>query len=103
MSDINDQEKAAAAIFYDKIHAPWVSASGRGDIAEEIVRIAQSFDVPIYENKELAALLSTLDIGDEIPEALYITIAEVIAFAYQLKADKTQARAEANMGKFFES
>jgi len=39
----------------------------------------------LSENKELVTLLSSLELGEEIPEALYLAIAEVIAFAYILK------------------
>ncbi|MGV8604804.1 hypothetical protein ACV354_36045, partial [Pseudomonas aeruginosa] len=38
-----------------------------------------------YENAELARLLARLELGDAIPEALYRTIAEIIAFAWHLK------------------
>jgi len=41
--------------------------------------------VPIYENAELVSLLARLELGDQIPEALYLTIAEIIAFAWHLR------------------
>ena len=41
--------------------------------------------MPIYENAELTQWLSQLDLGDEIPQALYLTIAEILAFVYQLE------------------
>jgi flagellar biosynthesis protein len=44
--------------------------------------------VPIYENAELSQWLSTLELGDEIPQALYITIAEILAFVYKLEGKK---------------
>jgi flagellar biosynthesis protein len=40
--------------------------------------------VPLQENAELAGLLAKLDLGEEIPEALYLAVAQVIAFAYYL-------------------
>ncbi|MNE95213.1 hypothetical protein D3C80_1932700 [compost metagenome] len=41
--------------------------------------------MPIYENAELVRLLARLELGEQIPEALYLTIAEIIAFAWQLR------------------
>jgi len=78
----------AVALTYDGCHAPFVSATGNSDIAEEILRIAKEYEIPIYENPELVDILSRLELGDEIPELLYRTIAEIISFVYLLK-DKT--------------
>lgn len=41
--------------------------------------------MPIYENAELVKLLARMELGDSIPEELYRTIAEIIAFAWNLK------------------
>ncbi|MNR54113.1 flagellar biosynthesis protein FlhB [compost metagenome] len=41
--------------------------------------------MPIYENAELVRLLARMELGDSIPEELYRTIAEIIAFAWNLK------------------
>jgi type III secretion system FlhB-like substrate exporter len=62
-----------------------VSASASSELAEEILRIAREHEIPIYENKQLVETLSLLQVGDEIPELLYRTIAEIIAFVYMLK------------------
>ena len=72
----------AIALQYDGENAPTVTASGEGVIAEEIIRIAREHGVPLREDAMLAAFLSELDLGDEIPPLLYRVIAEVIAYAY---------------------
>ncbi|GAA3949969.1 EscU/YscU/HrcU family type III secretion system export apparatus switch protein [Allohahella marinimesophila] len=77
--------RSAIALFYDGKAAPKLSAKGEGDIAEEIVRIALEHGVPLYENAALAQSLSSLELGDEIPELLYRVIAEIIAFAYVIQ------------------
>ena len=56
-----------------------------GEIAEHIIKLAEEHDVHIHESPELVEVLIRLELGDEIPEALYRAIAEVIAFAYSLK------------------
>lgn len=75
----------AIALNYDETSAPKVTAKGRGLVAEEILKLAAEHDIPIKEEPELVELLATVEIGDQIPEALYIAVAEVIAFAYTLK------------------
>ncbi len=87
----NKAKKSAAALFYageNSKKAPIVSASGHGEIAEEIIAIAEECNNPLYENPELVEILSKLDIGEEIPRALFVTIAEIIAFAYVLQGKK---------------
>ncbi|MDC0662139.1 EscU/YscU/HrcU family type III secretion system export apparatus switch protein [Marinobacter sp. SS21] len=76
---------AAVALKYDGTKAPTISASGTDELAEEIVRIAREHGVPLYENAELAGILSRLELNDEIPETLYRVIAEILAFAFNLQ------------------
>ncbi len=75
----------AVAINYDGKTAPKITASGINDVAEEIVRIAEQNNVHLHDDPVLARMLATLDLGTEIPRALYLVIAEVIAFAYYLE------------------
>lgn len=72
----------AIALQYDGDNAPLVTASGEGDIAQEIIRIAKEHGVPLREDVMLAALLSELELGEEIPPLLYRVIAEIIAYTY---------------------
>lgn len=82
---IDDDIKQAVALFYDGEQAPTITAKGEGETAEEIIRIAQEHGVTLCENEALLELLMTLELGDNIPENLYIAIAQIIAFAYQLQ------------------
>ncbi|GAB4360431.1 MAG: EscU/YscU/HrcU family type III secretion system export apparatus switch protein [Gammaproteobacteria bacterium] len=72
----------AIALEYDGEAAPRVTAKGEGDIARQIIELAEEHGVPLQENPELVRLLKRIPLGDEIPEALYYAVAEVIAFAY---------------------
>lgn len=87
--DTNDINKRplAVALTYDQERAPFVSATGKGLIAEEIIRIAEENGILIHEDPALVESLALLDLGQEIPEALYIAIAEVISFAYSLRGE----------------
>lgn len=77
--------RQAIALKYDGTHAPSLTAKGDEELAEEILRIARDHEVPIYENAELVKLLARMELGDSIPQELYLTIAEIIAFAWHLK------------------
>jgi len=78
----------AVALNYDGDTAPRVTAKGSGELAEKIIAIAKNHDVPLQENNELVQLLSHLELGDDIPQELYIAVAEIIAFTYLLKGKK---------------
>ncbi|MEM9056721.1 MAG: EscU/YscU/HrcU family type III secretion system export apparatus switch protein [Pseudomonadota bacterium] len=80
--------KRAIALRYDGTGAPVVTAAGDGELGERIRALAAANGVPIYKDTGLAALLSEVDLGEEIPEALYLAVAEVIAFAWTLSAEQ---------------
>ncbi|MBV4543436.1 EscU/YscU/HrcU family type III secretion system export apparatus switch protein [Pseudomonas vlassakiae] len=79
------QPRQAVALNYDGQQAPTLTAKGDEELAEAILALAREHEVPIYENAELVRLLARLELGEQIPEALYLTIAEIIAFAWQLR------------------
>ena len=74
----------AIALHYDGRNAPRINAKGSGELAQRILNLAEEHQVPLHEDPELAALLSQVPLGEEIPEALYRAVAEVIAFTYLL-------------------
>ncbi len=72
----------AIALHYEKKDggAPRVIAKGRGEVGEKIIAAAREHGVPLEENAALAQALSTVELGDEIPEELYRAVAEVLTF-----------------------
>jgi len=66
--------------------APRVVAKGTDDVAAKIREIARENKVALLEAPALArALYKHTDIDDEIPEALYSAVAEVLAYVFQLR------------------
>ena len=66
--------------------APKVVAKGADEVAAKIREIAKEHNIPMLEAPPLArALFKHTDLGDEIPEALYGAVAEVLAYVYQLR------------------
>lgn len=65
--------------------APKVVAKGRGLIAEEIIARAREHGVFVHESPELVTLLSQVDLDDRIPPVLYVAVAELLAWLYQVE------------------
>lgn len=84
----------AVALQYDGERAPRVTAKGSGELAGQIIALAREHEVPLQENPPMVELLSKLELGEEIPPALYLAVAEIIAFAYYI-SDRTPADAGA--------
>lgn len=77
--------KKAVALKYDpeKSSAPVIVAKGQGNLAEEIVRRAKEYGVPVQEDASLVEVLSKLDLEQEIPPELYRLVAEILSFVYR--------------------
>ena len=76
----------SVAIKYDtkKSNAPFVVAKGADTIAMHIRKIAKEKDVPIIETPLLTrSIYYTTDINQEIPEQLFVAVAQVLAFVFQ--------------------
>jgi len=78
----------AVALRYDekRMRAPIVVAKGTELIAAKIREVATENNVPIVEAPPLArALYRSVDLGREVPAALYVTVAQVLTYVYQLR------------------
>jgi len=86
---VTGHEDRAVAIHYtEDLPAPIVLASGRGRMAEAIIRIARESGVTLVANPDLADSLIPLEINSFIPESLYEVIAALLVFVRGLKAEK---------------
>ncbi|VAW78106.1 Uncharacterized homolog of the cytoplasmic domain of flagellar protein FhlB [hydrothermal vent metagenome] len=94
MSQRDKPMPLAVALEYDGDSAPRVTAKGRDALAEQILQIARQHNIPIQENQPLASLLANIELGEEIPESLYLAVAQVIAFAYHLSGKLPEAETE---------
>lgn len=81
----NEETRNAVALHYDGQSAPRLTAKGQNELADEIVAIAEAFRVPTFQQSDLAQLLYNLDLNEEIPQTLYVTVAEILALAYRLE------------------
>ncbi|DAB31798.1 MAG TPA: type III secretion system protein [Sulfurospirillum sp. UBA11407] len=80
----------AVALKYnkEKDKAPKVVAKGKGEIAKNIIKIAEENKLPIKKDEDLVELLTKIELDREIPENLYKAVAEVFSFIYNITNKK---------------
>jgi flagellar biosynthetic protein FlhB len=91
---ITNPTHLAVALCYDAhtMRAPRVLAKGADLVALAIRRIAEASDVPTFESPILSrALYRNVDIGGEIPGALYVAVAQVLTYIHQMRSLPAQA------------
>ena len=80
-----DRPPRAAALRYRPGEtAPSLVASGRGHVADAILKAAQDAGIPVREDAVLVEALAHLELGDRVPPELYQAVAEALAWAYRL-------------------
>mgnify|MGYP002510933666 CR=1 FL=1 len=81
----NSKIKAVALKYPKNAAAPFICASGKGKVAENIIEIAEQNNIPIVENSELTDVLTLQEIGSIIPEETWELIANI--FSYIIEVD----------------
>ena len=79
----------AVALKYDQnnMRAPVVLAKGKDLIASQIRSVAQIYKVPIVSAPALTrSVYHSTPLNKEIPTGLYMAVAQVLAYIYQLRA-----------------
>lgn len=83
----------AVALRYDaaNMKAPRVVAKGADLIALQIRRLAEAHKVPVFEHPQFArALFYNSNIGQEISPRLYVAVAQVLTYIYQITGRTAQ-------------
>lgn len=81
----------AVALKYDNktMKVPIVVAKGKDMIAQKIIEIANQHKIPLVMAPPLTrSIYYFTEIGDEVPSQLYVAVAKVLAYVYQLKSYK---------------
>ncbi|MFW6061376.1 MAG: flagellar biosynthesis protein FlhB [Planctomycetota bacterium] len=82
----------AVALSYDggKMDAPQVVAKGADLLAQQIKKVAAENGVPVVERPPLArALYASAEVGQSVPENLFVAVAEVLAMVYRMRRKRT--------------
>jgi len=77
----------AAVIRYDEENgkAPIVVASGKGQVAQQIIELAQKNNIHMQEDSSLVANLLDMDLGENIPPQLYSVMAEILLLIEEME------------------
>ena len=75
----------AIALEYGQNSAPVVTARGEGELARDILEAAQRHGVWIAEDPQLVALLSRVQLDQEIPKEVYTAVAVILSWVYWLR------------------
>ena len=81
----------AVALKYEDngVRAPVVLAKGSDETAAKIREIALEYDIPLVQSPALArSIYHTTELEQEIPQGLFVAVAQVLAYVYQLKMHK---------------
>jgi flagellar biosynthesis protein len=79
------QRREAIALEYGAHTVPVVTAKGVDGVAERIIEEALRQGVYVSQDPQLLALLSRLNVDEEIPPELYTTIAVILSWVYWLR------------------
>ncbi len=83
---MSEKVKKAVALKYDRStdRAPRVTAKGKGEVANNIIKVAELHKLPIKKDEDLIELLSKVEIDREVPENLYKAVAELFSYIYNV-------------------
>ncbi len=90
----NEPVKKAVAVKYDKevADAPLIVASGKGQLADNIIKAAEEAGLEISHDPDLAELLAKIPVGAEIPSELYQAVAEILSYVYRVNKKHKEQR-----------
>jgi len=83
----------AIAIAYDREldQAPWIAAKGKDKMAEQMIKLANDYGVPVLRNVTLARKLwQEGELQDYVPEDTYEILAEILRWVEDLDEDGRQ-------------
>jgi len=82
---MSDYHRQAITLAYGRNPVPVVTAKGEDEVAVLMLEEAQRQGVFVTEDPQLLALLSCLNVDQEIPPELYTAVAVILSWVYWLK------------------
>ena len=71
----------AVAIKYSKdLPAPFITSKGHGFVADQLLKIAKEYNIPIVKDDLLSETLYLMEPGEFIPEDVFEIVAEILVF-----------------------
>ena len=80
------KQPQAVALHYDHQFksTPKIVATGRGELAQQIIAAAEAAGVDIVQDPDLLEVLGRVPMGEDIPAELFQAVAEILAFIYRI-------------------
>lgn len=89
MSESKKNKAVALKYNMEEDLAPIVIASGHGEVAQRIIDIAERRGIPVFQDDSAVSLLCMLEVGSNIPPALYEVVAaiysQLLRASYRIK------------------
>ncbi|PQA81621.1 flagellar biosynthesis protein FlhB [Limnohabitans sp. TS-CS-82] len=85
MSPNKPYAQQAVALEYGRNKTPTVTAKVDDELARRIVEEAKRQGVYVAQDPRLLAMLSRLDVGQEIPQDMFTAVAVILSWVYWLK------------------
>lgn len=83
----SDRPGAVALSYRDEGRAPVVVAKGYGVMAESIMRTAREHGLYVHASPALVRLLMQVQLDRQIPPPLYLAVAEVLAWLWEIEQE----------------
>jgi flagellar biosynthesis protein len=80
-----NKQRQAIALEYGLNQVPIVTAKGQDEMALSMLEEARRQGVYVTEDPQLLALLSRLNVDQEIPPELYTAVSVILSWVYWLK------------------
>lgn len=81
--EIKSQKSSVALKYPQGAEVPFITAKGKGQLAEKILDIAKENNIYIEENAPLVDLLSLEEVNDAVPEEAFEALAAIFAFVLE--------------------
>lgn len=95
-----NKQRQAIALEYGLNQVPMVTAKGQAEMAVSMLEEARRQGVYVTEDPQLLALLSRLNVDDEIPPELYTAVSVILSWVYWLKGmrpgDEKESKGESD-------
>jgi len=78
-------KKAVAIKYPEGAEVPFITAKGKGQLAEKIISEAKKNNIKIEEDAALVEILDAQEIGQAIPEEAWKAVAQILSFVLQSK------------------
>ena len=106
MSQSKKKNKAVALRYNNEEDmAPIVIASGYGNVAEQIINVAEQEGIPVFRDDSTASLLCMLEVGENIPTELYEVVSVIyknlIMMSHDIKSNGSSKNSDNNAANKF--